>query len=465
MQNLRLILLIIGVLIVVGIYLYARHYKSANGGVSAAAKPDKSKPLAANSKKPAQVEVTVQSVPTLHASAQLQPPKPAASGAESGAESGFDKTSSNKKKQKKASLADTKPDLKQPTATKASPKQQRQSNPSQHQNKTVASSQQQILPTASINHEQKKSQAGTKQLAELFEPHNFAAIKANYNAAYNLDFNLQNKIAATNNELDFYRQELQQLIQVATKANRQAKIDSAVKSNTHSSKSAAYEAELGDRSREPQFTIPNFKRQDLTADKFPEPVFAPQLEPKPQPEPKPAAQSNLNSQKNPQKSAISAPAHAAAVPTNASKQRPDKQASSISSGNEDEAVIVLHLKAKDENPFLGKDLVAAFKDIGMKYGENSMFHYHSGGKLIFTVANMYQPGTFDIINIDNFSTKGITFFFQLGSSQNLNLLEEITLQSVKYLAKRLDGSILDHQRQAFDSAKERQLIQKIHSFN
>ncbi len=84
---------------------------------------------------------------------------------------------------------------------------------------------------------------------------------------------------------------------------------------------------------------------------------------------------------------------------------------------EPEEVIVINVMAKQGESFAGSDLLPILMQHGMRLGKMSIFHQHAdnsdNGPVVFSMANMVKPGTFDITQMDEFSTPGVSFFLQL----------------------------------------------------
>jgi cell division protein ZipA len=87
---------------------------------------------------------------------------------------------------------------------------------------------------------------------------------------------------------------------------------------------------------------------------------------------------------------------------------------------------------------------------GLLYGEMDIFHRHADlsgtGKILFSVANMMQPGTLAHGDPAQFSTKGISFFMTLpcygDAGQNFKLM----LRTAQQIADDLGGNVLDDSR-------------------
>jgi cell division protein ZipA len=113
-------------------------------------------------------------------------------------------------------------------------------------------------------------------------------------------------------------------------------------------------------------------------------------------------------------------------------------------------IVMLHIMAPRLQPFLGEQLIEAFEEMYLYYGKNQIFHYYENndgtGKLLFSVVSAIEPGFFDLAEIENFKTSGITLFFVLSRPNHSIAAFESMLRIAKQLAAHLDGEIRDDQR-------------------
>lgn len=113
-------------------------------------------------------------------------------------------------------------------------------------------------------------------------------------------------------------------------------------------------------------------------------------------------------------------------------------------------VIVLNVHCAGEAPFIGTELFRSMENNGLTYGEMAIYHCYAGNsdspKVIFSVANMMQPGTLEHDNRADFSTKGISFFMTLPcfgeADQNFNVM----LRAAQKIADDMGGNVLDESR-------------------
>lgn len=113
-------------------------------------------------------------------------------------------------------------------------------------------------------------------------------------------------------------------------------------------------------------------------------------------------------------------------------------------------VIVINVHCSGEEPFVGTKLFDSMQQNGLIYGEMDIFHRHADlsgtGKVLFSVANMMQPGTLKHDDPTTFTTKGISFFMTMpcfgDAEQNFKLM----LKTAQQIADDLGANVLDDAR-------------------
>lgn len=113
-------------------------------------------------------------------------------------------------------------------------------------------------------------------------------------------------------------------------------------------------------------------------------------------------------------------------------------------------LIVLYLLAKNDEQFIGYDLLQSLLSAGFRFGDMSIFHRHEKtngeGTKLFSLASATESGTFDINKMGNFSCKGLCLFMQLqGPLHNMQTLD-LFLKTAEQLAEDLNASLLGADR-------------------
>ena len=142
-----------------------------------------------------------------------------------------------------------------------------------------------------------------------------------------------------------------------------------------------------------------------------------------------------------------------------------------------EKLVMLYLAAKSGQAISGAELVLATEKVGLVYGHHNIYHRlvdgPDAGEPVFSMANVVQPGYFDLANIDALQTPGVSFFMTLPGPVTAVQAWETMLPVAERMAQLLDGVLLDADRNAlgrqrilhikeelrtFDREKERQNI-------
>jgi len=133
------------------------------------------------------------------------------------------------------------------------------------------------------------------------------------------------------------------------------------------------------------------------------------------------------------------------------------------------SVVVLHLMAKEGDFFQGEELLEALLKQGLRYGSMKIFHRHEeeegAGPVIYSVANSVNPGTFDLKNMDQLTTPGISLFFAMEDVSDPAGTLESLFNSAKQIAADLDGELKDESRSIITRQTEEHYRQRVVDFS
>jgi len=113
-------------------------------------------------------------------------------------------------------------------------------------------------------------------------------------------------------------------------------------------------------------------------------------------------------------------------------------------------VIVVNLRARN-GELNGSDLLPVILDNGLRFGAMDIFHYHAEdegeGDVLFSMANIVKPGTFNLPDFEHFNTVGLSFFLTLPVTvgSHMQAFEQM-IDVTQAMAKALDAELLDENR-------------------
>ena len=106
--------------------------------------------------------------------------------------------------------------------------------------------------------------------------------------------------------------------------------------------------------------------------------------------------------------------------------------------------------ARDQRGFVGGDILEILLACDLRFGDMNFFHRHEQeagrGPIQFSVANMLQPGVFDIDNMDAMRTRGLVFFVTLPGPEDMLQAFDYMLETARTVARNLGGELLDESR-------------------
>ncbi|TRX56440.1 cell division protein ZipA [Thalassomonas sp. M1454] len=135
----------------------------------------------------------------------------------------------------------------------------------------------------------------------------------------------------------------------------------------------------------------------------------------------------------------------------------------------EQEVLALSVVMPDNQAISGAALLPSLLTLGMKFGEMNIFHRHQdnagNGQITFSLANMVNPGTFDVDNMETFSTKGLTLFMTLPNAGEPAKVFNYMLSAAKQLAQEFGGQVLDSKRSVMTKQTEQHYLSQIREFD
>ena len=144
----------------------------------------------------------------------------------------------------------------------------------------------------------------------------------------------------------------------------------------------------------------------------------------------------------------------------------DQNEEIIATGDVQE-LIVLNVLAPTGTTYHGRSLVDAMQSQSLKYGDMNIFHRldQKTKTKLFSVANALEPGTFDLSDLDDFQSSGVTFFMQLPAPNDPSIIFDLMLNTARNLVLELGGSLKDEQMSVLTGQTVEHMRQRIADFS
>ncbi|MET0356014.1 MAG: cell division protein ZipA [Cellvibrio sp.] len=135
---------------------------------------------------------------------------------------------------------------------------------------------------------------------------------------------------------------------------------------------------------------------------------------------------------------------------------------------EPEEVLIINIMAPKGEAFNGSELLDIVLKCGLRYGSMDIFHRYSDtkgeGALLFSMANMVRPGTFDLEAMDEFTTPGVSLFMTLPIDADSMQSFDLMVETAQAISQTLHGELKDEQRSAMTKQTLEHSRQRIRDF-
>jgi cell division protein ZipA len=115
-----------------------------------------------------------------------------------------------------------------------------------------------------------------------------------------------------------------------------------------------------------------------------------------------------------------------------------------------EEVFVINVISKNKVGFSGAKLLEILLACDVRYGDMDIFHRSEskkdGGKHQFSVANLVEPGTFNLDGMRHMKTPGIAFFMRLPGPSNAMNAFDAMVETADCIVRNLGGEMHDQNK-------------------
>jgi cell division protein ZipA len=154
-----------------------------------------------------------------------------------------------------------------------------------------------------------------------------------------------------------------------------------------------------------------------------------------------------------------------AEPTLEIRTRPEPRAGGFDP--ERQKIVALHITPAGDSRFLGADVLEALDDAGLKYGRRQVFHrldMNETSKSVYQVANLVEPGSFDLGTIAQTWIPGLTFFMVLPGPKDGVAAFADMLATARRIARHLRGEVKDATRSTLTRQTAHHIREEIVAF-
>jgi len=165
------------------------------------------------------------------------------------------------------------------------------------------------------------------------------------------------------------------------------------------------------------------------------------------------------------------------APTDTQQQIEDNQAPETSKQPDqaiDDVIAVFVLVSPDEEAIEGEKILSASFALDLKYGDMKIFHRYvdstsvseenneaANKEILFSMANMMEPGWFSFDSMHELETSGISFFMQANLVENPAAVLDDMLICAHRMATMIGAQLCNAQRKSLDEAHTNELREKV----
>jgi cell division protein ZipA len=130
----------------------------------------------------------------------------------------------------------------------------------------------------------------------------------------------------------------------------------------------------------------------------------------------------------------------------------------------EQKIVTLRLVAREKSAFVGDELVLSLRGIGMRHGKFGIFHRYEGASeedVVFSVASLVEPGSFDLTNIKEQQIPGVSIFMVLPGPIDGAQAFDLMTTAARALSQSLNAELLDETGSTLSIQRERYLREEI----
>jgi cell division protein ZipA len=127
-------------------------------------------------------------------------------------------------------------------------------------------------------------------------------------------------------------------------------------------------------------------------------------------------------------------------------------------------IMTVRLTARGNGTFGGEALLLRLREAGLRHGRFGIFHKHDPKNedvVLFSVASLVEPGSFDLARMTGERFPGISIFLSVTDTGDGIAAFDAMLSTSRTLASALDGELLDENGSRLSVQRERYLREEV----
>ena len=131
-----------------------------------------------------------------------------------------------------------------------------------------------------------------------------------------------------------------------------------------------------------------------------------------------------------------------------------------------EKIVAIRVVARGTSEWGGEELVLALRGLGLRHGQFNIFHRFDGDETapVFSVANLTEPGSFELANIREQVFTGVSLFMVLPGQLPGADAFDMMIEAARTLAKGFDADLLDASGSTLSIQRERFMREELIQF-
>ncbi|HEY5622749.1 MAG TPA: cell division protein ZipA C-terminal FtsZ-binding domain-containing protein [Gammaproteobacteria bacterium] len=155
--------------------------------------------------------------------------------------------------------------------------------------------------------------------------------------------------------------------------------------------------------------------------------------------------------------------------SSAASSDPDTDSSTVgpaagSIPSDAEKIVALRFMSRGHGELEPEAVVNALKNAGLVHGRYGIFHAlpeRDSATPRFSVANLTEPGTFDLGDLERLSISGMSFFMVMPGPEDPVMCFDAMIQTARTLSVELNGELFDERGSSWSIQRERYIREEI----